>query len=131
MKLISALGVEELSDCGLAEVKRQAGQTRNPRLERQTNRVARDPMRQPAQHQLKGNLTFDPRQRRAKAEVRRPPEARCRLSARVMSKRSGSGNLSGSRFPAALPHHRLAAANPPSAQNGVFRANRAVSGWAS
>jgi hypothetical protein len=33
-------------------------------------------MRQSAQHQLKGNLTFDPRQRRAKAEVRRPPEGK-------------------------------------------------------
>jgi len=61
----------------VAEAKWQAGQTPQAEIRAPDQSCGlEDPMRQPAQHQLKGNLTFDPRQRRAKAEVRRPPEGK-------------------------------------------------------
>src|SRR5437660_12278166 len=113
--------VSPLSRCwscgtaGLAEAERQPRQTAQPEIRTPDERPGlKCPIGQPSQHQLKGNLTFDARQGRTEAEVRRPPERKMPVV--------GAGNVQAVRISKPLRisipcgHYRnysLPLSNPP------------------
>src|SRR6184192_2579950 len=59
-------------------------------------------LREPLHERVDGDLALHARERGAEAEVDAQPKAMWRLSARVMSRRSGSGNCAGSRSAAPM-----------------------------
>ena len=100
---------------------------RSPRFVRHTNSCGSIRNRSKARSRASNTICPSMRANGApKQKCAAYPNARCRLSCRVISKRSGSGNRSGSRFAAAITAItacRLRISLPPSSRSeGAKRA---------